>query len=211
MNGRFARPWLAVFAAVLLSGCQLFRGGPPPDVPEALRHPDGPPLQRVDMATAEARLRDAAAEYIRRAEQNQEAAAQQLQYKSPYYFREYSVFPGGVEDIRIDIQETDARTTPYTATVEVDRVRYATRLHRLADTARVDDIHFRDTGTERISYEFRNNRWLRTGSLFVARETEQRINGEWRTMPQRAQRTIPGQEEAARGWFRRTVEAITGR
>ncbi len=211
MTNRLVRPVFGFAVIVMLSGCQMFGGGPPPEVPDALRNPEGPPLGPVDMATAEEALRDTVAEKIRQAEQEQGSMAQQLRYKAPYYFREYSEYPASPEDIRIDIQEMDSRTTPYEASAEYDRIRYATRLHRNPDTARVDDMVFRDTGTERASYEFRNNRWLQTGSLFVARATEQRIDNEWRPLPRHAQRTIPQQEEAARGWFRRTIEAITGR
>jgi hypothetical protein len=89
-------------------------------------------------------------------------------------------------------------------------LRYATRMHRKRDQAQADGNFLRDTGAQTISYELRNGKWWRAGSLFVAEKTEEYVSGEWVPVQEEVQRTVAAEEENA-NWFNRTWSAITGK
>jgi hypothetical protein len=130
--------------------------------------------------------------------------------KRPYFFKEYSDYAAGASDADVTLTETESRTSPYVADVKLDRTRYATRLHRSRDEARIDDSYLRDTGTETLTYELRNGRWVRVGSFFLSELTEEEVNGQWTLVQRVVERTVQA-EEPQKGWFGRTMSAITGR
>ncbi len=122
--------------------------------------------------------------------------------RKPYYFKEYAEYAAGARPGDITMVETASRTAPYRADVTLRKVRYATRLRRAKDAARLDTDFLRDTGTEVLSYEFNSGQWRRLGSLFVAEKTEERVGGAWVPVREEPARLVP-EEEAPRGWFGR--------
>jgi hypothetical protein len=158
----------------------------------------------------EAKLRRVVADVIRSAAGSEDAAHAKLVSKEPYYFKEYTVYPEGAEGYTVEIQEKESRTAPYAAVVKMRMLRYATRMHRKRDQAQADGNFLRDTGAQTISYELRNGKWWRAGSLFVADKTEEYVSGEWVPVREEVQRTGAAEEENA-NWFNRTWSAITGK
>ena len=164
----------------------------------------------ADRSEQESRLRRLVSKGISEAEASQEEDRRSVVYKRPYYFRTYSEYPSG-DAMEIAIRETDTRVAPLAAEVIIDKQRFSTRLHRRREDASADMNFLRDTGTERITYELRNGRWTRTGSLFLADKTEEQINGEWVPLKEQAQRELnmPDQQENE-SWWRRTLNWVTG-
>lgn len=129
--------------------------------------------------------------------------------KRPYFYKEYNSYPGRATDAEIELTETDSRTSPFIADVQLERIRYATRYHRSRDDARLDSSFLRDTGTETLTYELRNGRWTRVGSFFLAEATEEQVNGNWVPVQRVLQREVQT-EEPEQGWFGRTWSRISG-
>ena len=96
---------------------------------------------------------------------SREADQQKVVRRQPYYFKEYAVYPEDSREVNVELTETDSRSKPCIANAKVAKVRYATRLHRNRSEAERDANFLRDTGTETITYELRNGRWTRVGSL----------------------------------------------
>lgn len=132
-----------------------------------------------------------------------------VQYRAPYWFKEYAQYTGGSDSFEVETSNTESRTAPMTATVQVDRLRFSTRLHRERKEAVADDNFLRDTGSERLNYELRNGRWILNGSTFVADKSEELVGGEWVPVEETQQRTVAAEEKP--GWFTRTWSTITGR
>lgn len=130
--------------------------------------------------------------------------------RNPYFLKEYAEYPRepGLADVRL--QERQSRTVPLAADVRVDKVRFATDVHRNREQGRDDNNYFRSTGTETISFELRSGRWKRVGTLFVADKTQELVDGEWtdRREPIVIEEYEPEDE---RGWFRRFWSGLTGR
>jgi hypothetical protein len=159
----------------------------------------------------EARLREAVDNYIQATGQASNDATGKLQHKNPYYFKEYYLYPSGSSGASIDIQETESRTVPYRGSVKVEKQRFATKLHRKRDEAVADSNYARDTGVETLTFEMRNGRWYRAGSMFVAAKTEEFINGEWVPAQEEVERTVAAEEEGSDSWWRRAWSTMTGR
>ena len=162
-------------------------------------------------ADREARLREAVDSYIQSTGKSSDDASGKLEHKKPYYFKEYYLYPNGSAQASIDIQETESRTVPYRASVKVDKQRFATKLHRKRDEAVADSNYARDTGAETLTFEMRNGRWYRAGSLFVAESTEEFVNGEWVPAKEEVERTVAAEEEQSDNWWRRAWSTMTGR
>jgi hypothetical protein len=130
--------------------------------------------------------------------------------RNPYFLKEYAEYTSepGLADVRL--QERQSRTVPLAADVRVQKIRFATDVHRNRDQARDDNNYFRSTGTETISFELRSGRWKRVGTLFVADETQELVDGVWtdRREPVVIEEYEPEDE---RGWFRRFWSGLTGR
>jgi len=129
--------------------------------------------------------------------------------KRPYYFKEYSNYQSVPTAEDVVLTETESRTAPFVADVKLEKVRYATRLHRSREEARTDSGFLRDSGVETLSYELRNGRWTRVGSFFLAEKTEEQVGGEWVAVQRMLQRTVAPQEPE-RGWFGRAWSRVTG-
>lgn len=129
----------------------------------------------------------------------------------PYYYKQWDVYPEGPEAFTVLTQEKESRSVPYVADVTVAKQHFGTRLHRERAEAERDTNFLRDTGTETITYEFRNGHWVRTGSLFIADTSEENVNGEWVQVDETSVRTVAAEEDRSEGWLSRTWSAISGR
>lgn len=124
-----------------------------------------------------------------------------------YHYKEYVEYPGGPRGFEIELQPQESRTTPYVADVRLEKIRYATELHRNREAAQQDSNFIRATGNEVRSYEVRNGQWVRTGSLFVAGRTEERVDGEWvATEWEQPEPGLAGREQE--GWLSRTWDRL---
>ncbi len=155
----------------------------------------------------ERELRDTVAQQLTAANQAQAEQGQKIVHRTPYYFRQYSVYPESA-DFDVMMQEKESRSTPFVADVTVPVQRFVTGLHRSREEAAQDGDFLRETGVETVTYEFRNGHWVRVGSMFVAERTEQNIDGSWTRVQPRVQRTIPQEEE--KGFFGRLWSKIAG-
>ena len=206
---------LIILAAVcvslgLLSSCATVRGwrggGGEPTVAQS----DDALAATASASELEAELLQLVRKHLEEAEADSSSNQGRIIRKRPYYYKEYSNYVDSVSDAEVLLTETESRTSPYLADVKLEKKRYATRLHRQREEARVDSNFLRDSGTETLSYELRNGRWTRVGSFFLAEKTEEEVNGEWVTVQRQIQRTVQA-EEPNPGWFSKTWSRISGR
>ena len=128
--------------------------------------------------------------------------------RKPYFFKAYDTYPGSADDAKVVIQEKDSHSLPYVADVTLEKQRFATKLHHKRMDAERDSSFLRETGAETVTYEYRNAKWKRAGSLFVAEKTEEQVNGEWAAVKEEPKPAIKSEE--TRGWLSRAWSAITG-
>ena len=129
--------------------------------------------------------------------------------RRPYWLKEYVEYPDDASNLEVQVTETESRTKPFIADVKVPKVRFATKLHRDRQAAQQDTNFYRHTGTETLTYEYRNGRWVRVGSLFVADASEENVGGQWVQVQPEEQTVLQPEEE--HGWFGRTWRGILGR
>lgn len=148
----------------------------------------------------QAQLRERVEADLARAQTEQGVDNVELHFKRPYYYREYVEYPSGVDVYSLDFTEKESRTTPMTAELEVEKVRYATPLRTSRDDARDDQDFLRSTGIDSVSYELRSGEWRPVGRLFLANATETNVDGEWKQIdePRRATGTLV--EEPSSWW-----------
>ena len=158
----------------------------------------------------EAALRSAVSGMVRSAPAAENPEYGELRRHKPYFFREYSVYPDGADTARVLIRDTESRTAPKTGSVRLPKVRYTTELRRKRDEARRDSHYFRQTGTETLSYEWRDGQWHYLGSLFVVDATEENINGEWVPSEREVMQALKA-EEAEGGWLKRSWQRVKDR
>lgn len=158
----------------------------------------------------EARLRGMVSEYIKISGQSGGEGHAKLIERKPYFYKEYSVYPEGPDAYTLEIQEKESQTAPYSAVVKIDKQRFATKMYRKRDDAVSDNNFLRDTGSETITFEFRNGRWWRAGSLFVAQKTEEYVNGEWVPAKEEVEQAVAAEEQDS-SWWDRAWYSITGR
>lgn len=201
-----AKRTIIVLATLLMIGgmssCALFKSKGPKTTAEAL------PAQPTQ-ADYEAELRKIAAREIDEAKGSKELAKETLIHRRPYYLKEYSIYPDSAK-IEVTLHEKESRSQPLSAEVRVPKERYFTQMHRDRKVA-ADDLGFlRNTGIETISYELRNGHWRRTGSVFVAENTELEQGGKWTAVDEKAETQVPKTEKKP-GWFSRTWRRLTGK
>jgi hypothetical protein len=193
-----------------LSSCSTlkgwFGGG---EAKEAAASATDGPVPIASKEEAESRLQDTLKKYIMQELRRGEKAKPDLVHKRPYFFREYVEYPDGTDKFDIQMRDNDSRTRPFLAEVKLNKIRFSTRMYRERDRAEEDDNFLRDTGTETLSYELRNGRWHRVGSLYVAAKTEENVKGQW--VPRRDETVRVSPAESRPGWFKRTWSKITGR
>lgn len=189
--------------AYVAAGCASFGGGKGDAT--VVQREDGQ-YEVVGQQEYEARLRGAVESELEREHRRQGEASADLVNQRPYYYKEYYTFPNPADIYSLDFTETESRTTPLTAELEVEKTRYATRFYRKRDEARADDAFLRNQGIERVSYELRNGRWRRTGSLFVAQNTERFVDGTWQQIEEASSPALSDEApEQKRGWLRRLM------
>lgn len=132
-----------------------------------------------------------------------------LRHASPYYYRELEVYPGGPDDFSIQMRETGIATKPYVADVKVHMIRYSTKLNHDRSAAAADTNFYRGTGDETMTYVFRNGRWTRSGTLFVAGKVEEKVNGEWVPIKEEVQRAM-NKEPEQKGFLGRVWSSVFG-
>lgn len=199
---------VSIFGLILLSSCASFRGGGS-DSPKVTEAGEALAANASESETREQLLRQVQS-HITQAEADGKADQDRVIRKRPYFYKEYSEYPSSATDADITMTETESRTAPLIADVKLARTRYSTRLHRGRDEARIDDSFIRDTGTETLTYELRNGRWVRVGSFFLSEGAEEQVNGAWVPVEREVERTVQA-EEPKPGWFSRTISMITGK
>lgn len=200
---------ISVFGLVLLSSCASLRGGDSAEGNDASQVAEALAVTSTE-AESRAELLRQVQSHIDKTEAAGRNEEDRVIRKRPYFYKEYSDYSNGANDAIVTMTETESRTSPFVADVQLERTRYATKLHRGRDEARIDDAYLRDTGTETLTYELRNGRWVRVGSFFLSENTEEQVNGSWVSAQQKVERTVQA-EEPKQGWFSRTMSAITGR
>lgn len=93
-------------------------------------------------------------------------------FARPYYFREYSIYPKGIESYGLEMRESDSQSTPYTARIRLPQLRYTTSFEKKKSVARGESVYREASGIETRSYELRHGHWRETGSVFVAHASE---------------------------------------
>jgi hypothetical protein len=197
---------LAVVAAVVcgsLSSCAMFGFGSKPA-------PEIAPTQPVTAKDYESDLQKTVRNAIDAANKSNDDQKSRIIRKTPYFYKQYDVYPDGPDGFKMVIQEKERKSSPYVADVTIPKQRFATVLHRKRAEAEGDVNFLRDTGTETITYEVRNGRWMRVSSLFVADKSEEKINGEWVPVKETVKRTVPAEEDKSKGFLRRTWSSIFG-
>lgn len=158
----------------------------------------------------EAALRQIVDQHISSSPSNGDFSNAQLIKKKPYFFKEFGVYPDGTGAFRVTMQKTESKSGPYVAEIRMKKVRYSTRLKRDKGEADKDQAFLRSTGGETITYEFRNGKWRRMGSMFVAEKTEENVSGEWLPLREEPKFLEPREKEEERGWLRRSWYWLTG-
>jgi hypothetical protein len=196
--------WILLGALVVpLCSCSMFRGRGG-DVDERAVSVEAEAEQADDL---EAALRTLVAKHVK----SQDGNRAQVIRRRPYYLKEYAEYPDGHEKCRLVIEEKDSRTAPRVADVKLQKVLFVTDHHRKKAEARTDEAFRRDTGMETLTYELRNGRWMKIGSLFVAAECEVQKDGEWVPLVTVLAEELPIDKKDSRGWFGRAFSRITGR
>ena len=200
-----------VVLASLLSSCATVRGWMPgkgKKHDKAAVETAGETIQSPDAASREAALRDAVASEIAAAKRA-EAAQDRVIRRRPYFLKEYSTYPAP-DTLDITMHELESRSRPYAADVRVEKERFYTQMHRSRKNALEDETILRQTGTETMSFEWRDGHWHRVGGVFVAENPETRQGGEWVAVEEGpvAQSAV---EEEKPGWFSRQWRRITGK
>ncbi len=212
MTSRIMGLLLSAAIVASLSSCTTlkgwFGGGDSKEAAATAATTDGP-VAIASKEQAESRLQDTVKKHILSELRRGEKAKPDLVQKRPYYYREYVEYPDGTDSFDIQMRDNDSRTRPFLAEVKLNKTRFSTRMYRERDRAEEDGNFLRDTGTETLSYELRNGRWHRVGSLYVAAKTEENVAGEW--VPRRDETVRVSPAENSPGWFSRTWSKVTGR
>jgi hypothetical protein len=184
--------------------------GHKPEPAVAAAAPDTAPVQKT-AKDHEDDLRALVVAEIEAAGKTADADRSQVAKRAPYYYRHYEVYPEGSIGLKIAMQERETRSIPYMADVTVAKQIYATRMYRKRKEAEKDANFLRDTGAETATYELRNSKWTRVGSMFVANKSEENVNGEWVPIDETVKRVAVAEEKKVKvGWFKRIWATITG-
>jgi len=171
------------------------------------------PAESVEVASVdegEATLRRMVTNSVDKANAGHDAARAELVRREPYFFKQYEYYPDGTTFMDVSTRETESRTAPRVADVQLRKQRFVTQLHRKKDEARADNDFLRDTGDETRTYELRNGKWKRVSSLFVAESVDRMVDGTW--MPvEEIERTDDVDAEEDLGWFGRIWSNVVGR
>ena len=127
--------------------------------------------------------------------------------KKPYFWKYYSIYTTTDEPFNINLQETDSKSKPYIAKIELEKTMYYTKLHKTRRDAEEDNDFIRSIGKETLTYELRNGRWTKMGSVFVPEKTEKKSGDSW--VPLREEEILKEQpEEPKKGVLKRISDWI---
>jgi hypothetical protein len=166
---RVVRLGLVCFLMAVLSGCALFGGG----------KSDSKVMTSemvADQSQHEVQLRALVDRRLTESSTSNSANNAQLLYRKPFYYREYVEYPDDIDSYLVEISKTEYKGTPYVAKVRLAKKRYVTALEKKKPKARKDSEFFYSTGMQTLSYEMRHGKWLETGSVFVAQESQARTS-----------------------------------
>lgn len=191
--------YVLIASTILLSGCAIFgaKESKAPLASEAVGE-----TETEQPGEFEAGLHAVVRGELRSAGRQADRPSTKVIFKKPHYYKEYFVYPNGEDDYTLEFTEKESRTAPLNAEMNVDKIRFATRMHLKREDARVDEDFIRGTGKETTSYELRNGKWRRLGSLYVAEKTEKLVDGEWVPFREAPSRSVLGEEEPRRWWQR---------
>jgi len=193
---------MAVAMALCLAACA--RGDKKVVAPDV----SAPPAAKASASELEQQLDDVVSDYVRSSNQAGEEQANKVIHRTPYYFRQYQVYPE-TSNFDVLMQEQESLSVPYAADVTVPVQRFVTRMHRSREEAAQDTDFLRETGSETLTFEFRNGQWTKVGSMFVAELTEQKSDGQWiRALPETTRG--PQDEDQDQGFFKRIWSKIAG-
>ncbi len=164
---RVVRLGLVCLLLAVLPGCALFGGGKSPS--KAMTSE-----MVVDQSQHEAQLRALVDRRLTGSSKSNSANNAQLHYRKPFHYKEYVEYPDGLAAYTVEISKTEYKGTPYVAKVRLAKKRYVTALEKKKSDARKDQEFFYSSGTQTLSYEMRHGKWLETGSVFVAQESQAR-------------------------------------
>lgn len=208
MRTRFWRCFLVLcLASPLLAACATSGG----------KQPSGALDEAAVVAPAaseyEEELREIVEGRVQAVNDSQTAARSRLLRRKPYFNKEYSEYPSGASGMTLSVNEADSVTAPYWAEVQLAKVRYATVLTRNRNLARNDEDFVRATGTETSSYQLRNGKWKRVGSLFLADKRERLVGGEWQPVQEtsRGLRFTDDPVDPKGNWFGRSWRRLRGK
>ena len=190
--------YLVIIATAMVGCAHFLRGGEPPETVSVAAGEDPEAALRSHI---EAKIAEAA-----RAEQDPQP---ELVHARPFYYREFNVYPEGPGQYGLTIRETGSQTAPYEAEVRMPILRYATRMRRDRRDAEQDTNFLRSRGMKTLTYHFKHRNWVHRGSLFVAEQVEQRVDGEWVALREDVQRALT--QEPDEGFFGRIWSSIFGR
>lgn len=193
--------YVLIVSTMFLSGCAIL-GSRAPKAPPASEATGETEAESEQLDAFEARLRALVRGELRSAGSQPDRPSTKVINEKPHYYKEYFVYPNGEDDYTLEFTESESHTTPLSAEMNVEKIRFATRLHSKKEDARLDETFIRGTGTETTSYELRNGKWRRLGSLYVAEKTEKLIDGEWRSFRDTPSRSQAAEEESKSWWQR---------
>jgi len=209
MQGRIGWTLLSGLLVVGLSSCSTMKGWVGWDGEKEAAQTAETPTAVAGTEDYKAELDKTVRRFIEAATRKEDADRQRVAGRKPHFYKEYVQYPGGPGGFDVAIRETESRSAPYVADVTIEKLRFATRLHPSREAAHTDARFLRNTGTETLTYEYRNGRWTRVGSLFVADKTEENINGEWVPCQETVEQALATEEP--KGWFGRQWSRFTGR
>lgn len=123
--------------------------------------------------------------------------------KRPYFWKYYSTYTNTEGPFDINLQETDSKSKPYIAKIELEKTMYYTKLHKARRDAEEDNDFIRSVGKETLTYELRNGRWTRIGSVFVPEKTEKKSGDNWIPLREEEIQKEQATEQPQKGWINR--------
>jgi hypothetical protein len=166
---RVVRFALVCLLLAVLPGCALFGVGKSPSKTMTSE-------MVTDQSQHKAQLRALVDRRLTDSSKSNSANNAQLHYRKPFHYKEYVEYPNGIASYTVEISKTEYKGTPYFAKVRLAKKRYVTALEKKKSGARKDQEFFYSSGTQTLSYEMRHGKWVETGSVFVAQESQARYS-----------------------------------
>ncbi|MGI6461221.1 MAG: hypothetical protein ACOX5J_14230 [Candidatus Hydrogenedentales bacterium] len=201
---------LVVIALLVSPGCGRFGSRGKKEVSMTASQTVETQRQELSAAAKEQRLREAVEELVADAARVDTPERAPVVKHKPYFLKEYSLYPKGAASAKLQIHETQSRVAPLVGEATIPKQRFATEMHRKKDAAREDSSFYRETGSEILTYHWRNGRWMQVASLFVVDVKEEQGESGWRAVEPQVKEDpfLKGEDE---GFVRRMFGGIFGR